>query len=129
MPVTESCQPNRVIIGLNLSRSHRIRHTVNASDGVLIDLRAKTGESLLPEEPGPPPWVREWPLDDAEVPDAGEITHGLGMQFGEHGEASWKIELVDADGAVLEIVKNCSYRNEDGPDDYFDAIRIELVRR
>jgi hypothetical protein len=126
MPVQRSCDPDANAVRLNLAAGQQLRYTVKHDDSVTFTLRDPTGNVLLSSDS--PARDRIWP-GDAEVPDQGSVTHTLGMQFGEAGELRWTVEQLDDGGAVIRVVKDCTYRNPSGTDDHFDTLRLFLRRQ
>jgi hypothetical protein len=126
MAVTATCNPNQSAVQLDLTAKQQLRYTIKEDPGVLFQLQDSTNATLLSNDT--PPRTRLWPAGQDQVPPDQRVTHPLGMQFGETSELQWRIELLDANGAVLQVVKDCHYRNAGAADDHFDSLTIFLKR-
>ena len=51
------------------------------------------------------------------------------MVFGETAELQWRVEVLAANGSLLQVVKDCHYRNAGAPSPHFDALTILLKRQ
>ena len=126
VPVTESCSPNGQGVELDPTTNQRLRYTIETDGSVLYTLRG--GAATLLPNGGSSKQSRLWPASSGEMPPGAEARHGLAMQFGGKGTLRWKIELLDDDDTVLEVVRDCTFSNEGGPEDHMIAFRIFLVR-
>lgn len=123
MAVTSACDPHDDAVMLNIQAGQRLRYQVIDDDGIRFALRDHTGRTLLSSTK--PERTREWPQDGDVVPAPGDdVSHPLGMQFGQAGELQWKIDVLSSNGVVIRQVKHCIYTNASGADDHFDDIRI-----
>jgi hypothetical protein len=127
MVVSQECSVTAGAVELNVEGRQQLRHTIRCDDEVEFTLKDHSGNVLLPLPSGPL-HVRVWPIYPAEVPALSSVTNPLGMVFGTTAKLEWLIELLDANGTTLRTVKSCVYKNDAGPAEFFDAIRIFIVR-
>jgi hypothetical protein len=125
MAVTATCNPNQLAVQLDLAAKHQLRYTIKEDPGVLFRLQDSTNGTLLSNDTAAR--TRLWPGQDQVPPDQ-KVTHPLGMQFGETSELQWRVELLDANGALLQVVKDCHYRNAGAADHHYDSLTILLKR-
>ncbi len=126
MPVTTTCNPNQGAVKLDVGDKQKLRYTIAESAGVQFQLQDHKGVPLLSS--AAPPRTRDWPDKQDQIPSEQQVTHPLGMQFGAAGELQWRVELLAEDGSLLQVVKDCRYRNVGAADDHFDALTIFLKR-
>ena len=125
MPVQENCVVNNLIIKINITAGQRLRYTVREDTGVQFQLRDESGKILLSNAAASGDQVKVWPESAAENPGSNDVSHGLGIAFGQAAQLRWIIELLAADRSVLVTVKDCVYANtETNPNPFFDTIRI-----
>lgn len=123
MAVTSACDPHDDAVTLNIQAGQRLRYEIIADDGIRFALRDHAGGTLLSSTKTQR--VREWPQDgDAVLRVGDDVSHAVGMQFGEAGHLQWKIDLLSSNGVVIRQVKHCTYTDATGADDHFDDIRI-----
>lgn len=129
MPVTRSCAANQAAVELDLAAGQRLRYTIAGDADVTFTLRDHVEGTLLPAGDSPGPHVREWPANAAEIPDADDVRHTLGMQFALTHGLAWKVELLGPGRSLLQTLKDCRYANTGAPDEYFDSVRIFITGR
>ena len=123
MPVTESCTTNSLAVLVQLSAGQRLRYTISGGAGATFTLRTEVPTTLLSNAGAER--VHEWPQSAAHGPTANPATHTLGMVFGQSDTLDFTIELIDAAGGLISVVKNCSYAFDGTPQpSFFTALDI-----
>ena len=128
MTVTRTCNPGDLAVTVRLGRQESLKYEVSVSAAdiqfVIVD---ELGTRLLENPPCGVSCEYEWPAGPGDVPQAGdEVTYTLSMQFLGSGECHYVVTLQDRDKRPLKVVKDCLFSNDNGPDDFFEALRIFL---
>lgn len=124
MPVTVECNPDILVVTVNISAGQRLRHTIDDEDARDIEfaLVNNAGKKLL--ETLKPPRIIIWPNNEFPAP-AQIDRHTLGLQFTGQATIKWKVELLSGD-TVLQTLKECEYTNDGGIHAHFNRLRIEV---
>ena len=123
MPVTESCSTSGLAVLVQLSAGQRLRYTISGGASATFTLRTEVPTTLLSD--AAPARVHEWPGSAADGPTANPVTHTLGMAFGEADTLDYTIELIDAAGGLISVVKRCTYTFDGTPrPSFFTALDI-----
>ena len=123
MPVTRSCSTDTLGLTLSISAGQRLRYTFGGNSAVLWRLVDGAGAVLAAS---PAPEVREWPV--AGDPHNGtHVIHSVGMAFGAADTLTWRVDVLDAAGTVLQTIKDCKYLGGATPSQFFDALSIGLA--
>lgn len=126
MSVELSCPVPNGAVDLNVTAQQRLRYTItDERTAVVFELQDHVEEKLLWSE-GPDRQC-EWPEPGSAPPAEPFVTHPLGMQFVARGTLRWKVELLSRNGHVLGVVKDCTYTNDGGNDEFFDGLLISFV--
>lgn len=123
MAVTQNCGANTPIMSLSLTAHQRLRHTIGGSASGLWTLESQNGAQVARS---PAPVTREWPAA-GEVPAARSDVHSLGMLLGANDSLTWRIDVLDGAGTVIQTVKDCTYDNGVDAQQFFDSISIALI--
>lgn len=127
MAIVRSCDPGDGAVALETSAGEFLEYKIPAaSDGVLYVLTDGAGTHILDDGSCPPPCTRRWPSAGGEAPGSEDTTHVLAVQFLGRGELSYEVTRKAADGSTVAVVKKCTFSQDDGPDEYFEALRIFL---
>ena len=116
MPVRETCSRNNLAVVVDLGSGRHLRYTIADDGSAEFTLRTDSPATLLTSAAGARECV--WP-SAAHAPASNPATHTLGIAFGEPGELRFLVELLDAAGSLIAIVKQCTYRFSDGPPQSF----------
>ncbi|HEX7939886.1 MAG TPA: hypothetical protein VF483_12940 [Gemmatimonadaceae bacterium] len=123
MPITRTCNPNVLVVQLNITAGHKLRYTVGGNPAVRWTLGADDGTVILKH-----PAVQEtdWPAPGAH-PAPGQQIHTLAIAMAGTQTLRWRVQRLAADGSVLEVLKDCTYDNVGVADDFDDAITVNLI--
>lgn len=125
MPVNQTCTTDALALELDL-RVHRLRYRVTTSDELSWQLLDEQRRPLLATGA-----IQEclWPPVPAAFPAADDVTHALGVQFGQGGTLEWTVELVTGAGDLVSVVKQCRYDHTGTSRAWFDSLRILITGR
>lgn len=126
MPIEVACAVKLPVAELNLALRQRMHYRITATGEVLYKMR---NHELTPMLSGSGAGVahRAWPVSPTDVPEKKTFVHGLGIRIFGNGSLRWEVEVQDAQGAVLRIVKDCTYTNDTGTATRLDLVEIVIV--
>jgi hypothetical protein len=121
MPITKKCDPNVLVVQLNVTAGQKLRYTLTGSAAARWKLvSAQSG--LILEAPAPKNC--DWPMAAPAVPS--QENHALSMTIDDGDDLRWKVELLGNNGAVINVLKDCTYKNTGATGTYNDAITVNL---
>lgn len=125
MGVTRSCDPGNGAVDLDVSAGQVLEYRIPAADpNVQYVLAESGGGTVFDRASHPPPCVVRWPGAGTPPGPGDEVRHTLSMQFFGDEELTYRVERLAADGSVLEVVKECSFRNAEDADEFFEPLRV-----
>lgn len=126
MPVVVTCAVKLPTAELNLALKQRMHYRVTATSDVTYKMRDHAGTPLLSGS-GAGVALREWPTLPTDVSRKNLFVHGIGIRMVGNGTLRWEAEVRDAHGAVLMVVKDCTYTNATGTTTRLDLVHIIIV--
>lgn len=126
MPINVTCAVKLPAPQLNLGLGQQMHYRITATGDVTYKMRDHGSAPFL-RGSGAGVAQREWPTSAAEFPRTRRFLHSIGMRIAGSGSLRWEVEVHDADGALLTVVKDCTYTNESDTATRLDLVEIDIV--
>lgn len=125
MRVEKSCSDDDLAVVVKTSEGEHLVYRITAGvDDVEYSLVTEAGKVLADKGSCPSPCRRKWPDGPDEPGSDNDQQHTLSLVFVSEGSVDYEVTKHDAEGGLLDTVKQCRYTLTGARDNHFAGLRV-----